>query len=150
MPTKNHKPQWWQVYIMLPILAGLFVLEIRLGLKGTANVLAQLGILFLVYGFMHLWIRANRRALMSLDEERGEWEFKVYEIGAADLVRAREAGTRLERRPARQLPQGELKGVLSTTFEMDEAEQDAAFPIRSELLRTKHILNVKESKDIEA
>ena len=150
MFPKKHKPQWWQLYIMLPVLAGLFALEIKLGLKGAANIGAQLGILFLVYAFVQLWIRANRRALMDLDGERGEWQYKVYEVTTADLVRAREAASRVERRPLLQLPDGELKGVLSTTFEMDEFEQESGFPVGSQILQKEHVLNVKETKDIEA
>ena len=150
MFPKKHEPHWWQLYVMLPVLAGLFVLEIRLGLTGTVNIAAQLGILFLVYALIQLWIRANRRALMGLDEEPGEWQFKVYEVTAAGLARAHEAAGRVESRPLLQLPEGELKGVLSTTFEMDEFEQDSAFPVGSEILQTEHILNVRQSKDIEA
>ncbi len=150
MFAKKHAPQWWQLYVMLPVLAGLFVLEIRLGLQGAANIGAQLGILFLVYAFIQLWIRLNRRALMDLDEERGEWQYKVYEATAADLARVRQAAERAERRPLLQLPDGELKGVLSTTFEMDELDQDSGFPVGSQILQKEHILSVKETKDVEA
>ncbi len=150
MSPKHHEPRWWQLYIMLPVIAGLFVFEIRLGLKGAVNIGAQLGILFLVYAFIQIWIRANRRALMGLDEAQGEWQFKVYEVTTADLVRVGEAASRVERRPLLQLPDGELKGVLSTTFEMDEFEQESGFPVGSQILQKEHVLNVKETKDIEA
>jgi hypothetical protein len=150
MSSKKHKAQWWQVYVMLPVLLGLFVWEIRLGLKGTINIAAQLGILFLMFAFMQLWIRANRRALMHLDEESGEWQFKVYELSAEDLARARQAASRIERRPLVRLPESEVKGVLSTTFEMDEFGHDSAFPVGSERLPSEHVLNVKETKDIDA
>ena len=150
MSSRNHKPQWWQLYIIVLVLAGLFVLEIRLGLKGALNIAAQLGILFLAYACMQVWIRANRRALMHLDEESGEWRFKVYELNAADLARAHEAASRLERRPIVRLPQGEVKGVLSTTFEMDEFGHDTPLPVGSKMVEAKHVLNVRETKDIDA
>ena len=150
MSGRKKKPQWWQVYVMLPLLAGLFVLEIRLGLNGTANILAQLGILFLVYAFMHLWLRTNRRALMDMDAELGTWQFKVYEVASADLAKAREAAQHIERRPTLRIPESELKGVLSTTFEMDEFEQDTAFPVGSHILQTEHILSAKETRDVDA
>ncbi len=149
MSHKQHKPQWWQVYIMLPLLAGLFVLEIRLRLKGTVNILAQLGILFLVYAFMQLWIRANRRALMGLDEVSGEWLFKVYEVTPASLAGAREAAQHIERRPAPQLPGTEVKGVLDTAFEMDEYDAEAPFSMGARSLQAEQALNVKQTKDVD-
>ncbi len=145
MSAKAKKPQWWQLYVMLLVFAGLFVLEIRLGLTGTLNILAQLGILFLIYAFIQLWIRANRRALMGLDEERGEWQLKIYEVTAADLARTREAAKRIESRPLFSLPEREVKGVLSTTFEIDESESSAGIPVDSEALYS-HEATRNESK----
>ncbi len=69
LSLKQHQPQWWQLYLMLPVLAGLFVLEIRLHLREPVNTLAQLGILFLMYAFIQLWVRANRSALTGMEEE---------------------------------------------------------------------------------
>lgn len=148
---KAKKPQWWQLYVMLPVLAALFVLEIRLGLKGAANIIAQLAILFLVYSFMQLWTRANHRALMGLDEERGEWQFKVYEITSADLARARAAAQRAEPRPLFHLPEREVKGVLSTTFEIDDSESHAGIPVDSEALYSREArINEREQSQGES
>jgi hypothetical protein len=51
--TKAHKPQWWQLYLMLPLLAGLYLPEMRLQLSGAADILAQLAILGLIFAFLH-------------------------------------------------------------------------------------------------
>ncbi len=66
---RQNQPQWWQVFLTLPVLIGLFVLLIRMHLQEPVNTLAQLGILVLAYGFIQLWIRANRAAFMGLEEE---------------------------------------------------------------------------------
>ena len=141
MASKKMKPSWWQLYAMLPVLVGLFLLEMRLQLTGTENTLAQLGILGLVYGFMHLWLRANRRALMGLDEEHGEWRARVYEFPPVELPNADGARRRTGARPLLQVPDAGLKGVLSTTFEMDELEADTAFPAGSDITYREEVFN---------
>ncbi len=135
MSTKQRKPQWWQLYIMLPVLAGLFVLEIRLGLKGAANILAQLGILFLIYGFMQSWVRANRSALMGMDEQPGEWRLNVYKLTPARSI---------ERRPLVQLPENERSG-LDARFEPNTSSRRGFQSIPAERL-----LHVEETKDVHA
>ncbi len=141
MSSRKNKPQWWQVYAMLPVLAGLFLLEMRLPLSSTGHIIAQVGILVLVYSFIHIWLRVNRRALMGLDEESGKWMFRVYEFPPVEKV-----GKRMEERPIFQIPDAGLKGVLSTTFEMDEREQETAFPAGSEVLYSEELLTTKDTK----
>ena len=134
MPAKNKKPQWWQLYLTLPLLAGLFLLEMRLPFTSTEHIIAQLGILWLIYASVQVWIKANRRALMGLDEEpderQGEWRIRVLEFPADGL--AREASARAT--PLLHLPEAGLKGVLSTTFEIDDSESNAGIPVDSEAL----------------
>ncbi len=148
MASKKHRPQWWQIYAMLPALAGAFLLEMRLRLTSTENVVAQLAIVFLVFGFIQRWIHANQRALMGLDEESGEWQFKVYEFPPA--AKPEQAGERPEEKPIFRLPESGLKGVLSTTFEMDEFEDETAFPAGSDIFYSEEIFNARDTKDSEA
>ena len=132
-PTKR-KPQWWQLYVGLPLLCALFVLEIQLHLSETDDVVLQLGILLLIFVFMQAWLRANRGALMEMDEhapERQEhYGVRVYQLPPAERVTG--AGIRTVRRPLLDIPHGEIKGVLSTTFEMDAEEADSVFQPRTE------------------
>ncbi len=121
---KATRPQWWQLYMGLPLICSLFLLEMRLHITGTEHIVLQLGILALIFVFLQAWMSGNRRALMGLDEEQGTWQLKVYELTTADLARARENATQAEKRPILQLPEGELKGVLSTTFGMDKLEDE--------------------------
>ncbi len=126
--NKSHA-KWWQLYIALPVLVGLFVIEIRLPLTNVENIAAQIGILLLIYGFIHLWLRANRRALLGVDEEHGEWRIRVYEIPPAQLPPIHDVENGHEPRPMFQFPEAGLKGVLSDTFELeDSGEEPAVLP----------------------
>ncbi len=129
MYPKKHKPQWWQLYIGLPLLCTLFVFEINLRLGATDNVILQLLILGLIFMFMRAWLRANRGALMELDEDaperREQYGVRVYEVPAAGRVTG--ARARTVRMPLLNVPEGEIKGVLDTTFEMDAEEPDSLF-----------------------
>ena len=128
--AKARKPQWWQLYAMLPLLAVLFLLEMRLPFTSTEHIIAQLGLLWLIYWFVQVWMRANRRALMGLDEEpdeqEGHWRIRVLEFPATEASALQ--GRNRERQPMLHLPESGLKGVLSTTFEMDERDSDSVFP----------------------
>ncbi len=120
---KPRRPQWWQLYVGLPLICSLFLVEMRLHITGTEHTVLQLGILALIFVFLQAWMRGNRRALMGLDEEPGTWQIRVYELTTADLARARESAVQIEKRPLLRMPAGELKGVLSTTSGMDELQE---------------------------
>ena len=122
---RSH-PKWWQLYVMLPILLGLFLVEMRLPLTAFENVAVQLGILLLIYGFIHLWLRANRRALLGLDEEQGEWRVRVYEIPPARLQSRDNVVDVNPESSLFRFPEAGLKGVLSDTFELVDSEKGSA------------------------
>ncbi len=146
MSSKNPKPRWWQVYATIALLIALFLGEIRLGLTGALNIVAQLGILLLIYGLIHLWIRANRTALMGMDQDSGQWQFKVYEISSADLQAAAET---LRPRPEAEtvpLPRREVKGVLDTTFQLDELDGRDAVPADSELFQSDEVHDARSAR----
>lgn len=146
MSSESNKPQWWQLYVGLPLLVGLYIPEMRLHLTTTEHIVAQMGILALIYVFLHAWMRGNRRALMGLDEradERlGEWRIMVYEVPSAEPPKADR--TRLAK-PLLQLPEGGVKGVLSTTFERDDCEDEPRYPARMEGLFSDEVLNCQRA-----
>ena len=45
MSSKKQQPKWWQVYVALPVLLGLFWPETHARMTGTDHILAELGIL---------------------------------------------------------------------------------------------------------
>ncbi len=134
MYSKNRKPQWWQLYVGLPLLASLFVFEIDLHLDQADNILLQLLILGLIFMFVRAWLDANRGPLMELDENAPERQeprgVRVYQFPAAEP--ADRAGNRTASMPGVNVPQGEIKGVLDTTFELDAEETDSVFKLRTE------------------
>jgi hypothetical protein len=152
MSSKRKQAQWWQLYAMMPLLVGLFLLELRLHLNGAENVMAQLGILLLVYGLIHLWIRANAEALMEPDERLdenpyempGKWRIRTYEFSPTDTP-----GFDKDARPAQPVfhfPETGLKGVLSTTFEMDELEENGTFPTLPEVPYSEEVFNTQDGE----
>jgi hypothetical protein len=126
MTSKKRHPQWWQLYIGLPLLVGLFWSEMQLPLTPTENIIAQLGILILIFGFVQLWLHANRSALMGLDEEEGKWEFRVYQIPPGSLGTFDDVEVHPMERPLLQIPAGGIKGVLSDTFEWETPEDGSS------------------------
>ena len=105
-PQHPH-PKWWQLYLTFPLLIALFVADSRLKISTRGHQVVQLGIILLVYGLIHLWLKANARALSNLDRIQDHGAFKVIEVTAQDT------------RPTLHISGSELKGVLSDTFEMD-------------------------------
>jgi hypothetical protein len=146
---KKRKPQWWQLYIGLPFLCSLFVVEIDLHLSETYDTVLQLAILGLIFLFMQVWLRANRGALLELDErapERQEtWGVRVYESPAAEPVSG--ATSRRVSRPLVDIPHGEVRGVLATTFEMDAEESDSVFQARADDVRPEDTLPLRDSRN---
>ena len=123
MSSKTRGPRWWQLYAMLPLLVGLFLLEMRLPFSETGHVIAQLVILGIIFGLVHLWLRANASALRRMDMEedrlRASRVIKIYSVPRTLASGSQDDN---EQCPMFQLPEGEIKNVLGDTFELDESE----------------------------
>ncbi len=108
------KPKWWQLYLTVPLLLGLFLLDTHLRLSTSGHEVVQLGSLLLEFGVVQLWLRANSRALRYMDDEEFSKTIHVYEIPPLEpTVIGKDAQRALP------LPPIEIKGVLGNTFEMD-------------------------------
>jgi hypothetical protein len=107
MTSSNTHPKWWQVYLTLPLLVALFVVDRQLNISTRGHQAVQIGIILFVYGFVHLWLKANASSLSNLDRIQNYGTFTVIQIPDKD------------HRPILHLPDAELKGVLSDTFELD-------------------------------
>jgi hypothetical protein len=59
MKHKSRKPRWGWLYAIFGVMVALFYLETRLALSGTVRIIAQLGVLTLVYYFVDQWLGAN-------------------------------------------------------------------------------------------
>ncbi len=94
---------------MLLLLAGLLLLEMRLPLTTIEHIVAQFGIVLILYILIHIWLHANQGALMGIEGEQGEWQMGAYGIPLAEQPSADEVERRIGRRPLFHLPKAGLK-----------------------------------------
>jgi len=114
MTSSNARPKWWQLYLTFPLLIALFVLDHRLKISTHGHEAVQIGIILIVYGLIHVWLKANARALSRTDQQQYHGTFKVIQIPPYQV-----STTGDDKRPMLQFPNSEIKGLLSDTFEMD-------------------------------
>jgi hypothetical protein len=119
MSSSNLRPKWWQLYLTFPLLVLLFMLDNRIKLSQRGHVVVQIGILLLVYGLVHLWLKANAVALSKMDQIQYGGRITVIRIPPYQLP-----GTSKDERPMLQLPNSEIQGILGDTYEMDCIDAD--------------------------
>ncbi len=123
MYSSTSRPKWWQLYLTFPLLIALFLVEHHLSLSQNGHIAAQTGILLLIYGLVHLWLRANAAHLSSLHRRQYRGRVSVIRVPASQLPEAND-----DKQPLFQLPDSEIKGVLSSTFELGYIDADG-FPV---------------------
>lgn len=114
MASTNIRPRWWQLYLTFPLLIALFVLDHQLKISTRGHQAVQIGVVLLVYGLIHLWLKAHARVLYRIDQRQYYGRVMVvqippYQVSAPDD----------DKLPMIQLPHSEIKGMLSDTFEMN-------------------------------
>jgi hypothetical protein len=72
MFNQKRGPRWGILYLLVPLAAGLFWLEMRAPFSETGHRAADIGIVLLIFGLVELWLRANRLALISEDYRKQE------------------------------------------------------------------------------
>jgi hypothetical protein len=112
MSPVSVRPKWWQLYLTFPLLVVLFILERRLNISTGGHQVVQIGILLLVYGLVHLWLKANSRALSNMEQNQFRETVIISRIPPRQLPER-------NKRPMFQFPDVEIKGTLSDTFEME-------------------------------
>jgi hypothetical protein len=123
MFSSNLRPKWWQVYLTFPLLIALFIMDSRLRISVRGHQVVQIGTILLVYGLIHLWLKANASALSKMDREQAHGRIKVIRVPVSPLP---DAGT--PRRPIFEIPASEIKGVLSDTYNIEYIDADI-FPL---------------------
>lgn len=113
MHSQNARPRWWQLYLTFPLLITLFIFEHRLRLSVRGHQVAQIGILLLVYGLIYWWLKANAGALSRMDPRQHYRTVIIVQVPAVRLPAGYET-----KHSILPLPDTEIKGMLSTTFEM--------------------------------
>lgn len=83
-----NRPAYWQLYLLLPAIVGLFVLERQLPLPEQAHDVLELAILLVVVALIALWIKLNERPLTG-NVDRNQLPMN---IGVYDPPRAKSPG----------------------------------------------------------
>jgi hypothetical protein len=123
MSSSNLHPKWWQLYLTFPLLIILFVADSRLRISSRGHQAVQIAVVLLIFGLIHLWIKANSSALSRMDQEQYYGRVTVIRIPPDQL-----SALEIEERSTMTPLTSEIKGVLSDTFEMDYIDAEA-FPI---------------------
>lgn len=121
MSTKYARPKWWQVYLTFPLLIALFAVDSRLKLSIRGHQAIQIGIVLLVYGLIHAWLKANAQALSAMDQMPPTGKVRVLKIEPHELPMM---NYEYKSRAMFQLLDSEIKGTLSDTFEMDTIDAE--------------------------
>lgn len=80
---QHRRPAWWLLYALVPLLAGLCVVEHRAPLSPGWHAGVQVGIVLFIYGLMWLWLRANRFRLLWSEQGTGTAERAIEAHRAA-------------------------------------------------------------------
>jgi hypothetical protein len=80
--TTPRKPAWWQLYALVPVLGGLFMLDHRAALPPDWHKAVQAAIILVIYGLVWRWLRANTYALMTGPTRYHRHGYNGYDIDA--------------------------------------------------------------------
>lgn len=119
MLPSNLRPKWWQLYLTFPLLIAMFVLDARLRISMRAHQAVQIGIILLIYGLIHLWLKTNSSALSNMDQQNRD-RIIVMRAPGSQLT-----DSDVEKQPMFELSGLEIKGVLNDTFELDYIDAKA-------------------------
>ena len=117
-PSSLH-PKWWKLYLTFPLLIAMFVLDSRLRIPARGHQAVQLGIVLLIYGLIHLWLKANRSALTGEVQEQPVKIYKVIEFPPAGSPEL-EGG----KKSILQLSDSEIHGLLGDGMEMSYTDPE--------------------------
>ncbi len=99
MYDKKQRPSWWLLYLSLPMMIGLALIETHLSLSDTGHRLAEIIIVLVTFGYMWIWLNANAGALIQEDLVR--WRAAVRTESSSVTPRA-VAIVRIDENPNRQ------------------------------------------------
>ena len=117
-PSSQH-PKWWQLYLTFPLLITMFVLDSRLKISTRGHQAVQIGAVLLIYGLIHLWLKANRSALSG---EVREGPVKIYRV--IEIPPAGSPELEGEKKSILQLSDSEIHGLLDDGMEMSYTDPE--------------------------
>jgi hypothetical protein len=80
---KHRGPAWWLLYALVPLLAGLLVVEHRAPLSPGWHTGVQVSIVLCMYGLVWLWLRTNTLRLLWSAQGTSDRERVVERRSAA-------------------------------------------------------------------
>jgi hypothetical protein len=114
-------PKWWLLYLTFPFSVALLAVDSRLKISTGGHQMVEIGIILLVCGLAHLWLKANARALSAMDRAQFSGRVAVPRLQPHPL---HAQGNEYKKRQMFRLPDSEIKGTLSQTFEMDHTDAE--------------------------
>jgi hypothetical protein len=69
---QQHKPAWWQLYILVPVMLGLILIEQLDPLPGISPEIADVSVVVLTFGTMLAWMRINSGLIEYEEMEKDE------------------------------------------------------------------------------
>jgi type VI protein secretion system component VasK len=124
---RHRRPAWGLLYALVPLLAGLFMVEHRAPLSPGGHTAVQVGIALFIYGLVWLWLQANALRLMWRDQLTADGQRAMETDGAAiGSPRARFTPSqayirniRARHRHRRVHPQGKGRGIRKCSLNFD-------------------------------
>ncbi|HSN77500.1 MAG TPA: hypothetical protein VL334_20705 [Anaerolineae bacterium] len=91
---KISQPKWWLLYLLLPVLVGLFVIESKASISDAGHRVVGVGIVLLVFGLIELWLRANDANLRAQQWRAQQWHEtrRVVYTAQGQFVSSKKAG----------------------------------------------------------
>lgn len=121
MSSNSSHPKWWQLYLIFPLLIALFALDTRLQLSTFGHQAVQIGSVLIIFGLVHVWLKANARALSAMDRDQLGGRVRIIKIQPYQMsTMDNEYGIR----SGFQLLDTEIKGILSDTFEIETIDAE--------------------------
>ena len=74
--VKRQNPRWWLLYLTMPLMIGLLVLEGRLPEPPVVHQIMEMGIVIVCFGLMAVWVHANEGARVNEEFEKEHWNME--------------------------------------------------------------------------
>ncbi len=75
----KHKPAWWQLYLLAPVMFSLMAIEHLKPLPGVSDQIFDTVVMVLTFGALLGWVYWNR-ANLRMDDRRGRTSVRSYKI----------------------------------------------------------------------
>jgi hypothetical protein len=83
MDTKHHKPNWWLLFLLIPLMLALLVVVPQFFRASLSGEIADGTVVVAIFGLMLLWVRANESALVWEEAQKARGTIKITIIEPA-------------------------------------------------------------------